>query len=432
MRHRSRTAPIAGRSAVVAALVCALAVLSGCGSTLRTSPAASVSGVFAGSSPDEAVDCPATVLDTLGHVLDRVYREGVISERTASARALIAGSVPLRAAVESGDATAARAAAEALLATGHMTDLQVMRGTQPLVSVGGAALAPLQGTLTGAGGAAIGSYVTSVWSDSGFISEAHGVTEGLIDLRAGGHSVGGSDALPAGPLAPEGALTRGGTRYQFTSFPASEFPTGTPLQLYLLRSVASTASLCGANNEATLINTLTRIANLIYEGEAGRRTITQIERVQGNHALLQAVAHRDPAATRAAIFGLLNHHIVRMRVSSGDGRLLSDVGGPYVLAPVSAPLRLDGRTIGSFVLSIQDDEGYLRLTRRLAGLKVLMYMDRPDPQLVKNSLGPAPGDVPASGPYEYRGARFQVFTVNAEAFPSGPLTIRVLIPIPYS
>ena len=56
---------------------------------------------------------------------------------------------------------------------------------------------------------------------------------------------------------------------------------------------------------------------------------------------------------------------MRLRVSAG-GQLLSDVGGPYVLAPVSAPLRLDGRTIGSFVLSIQDDEGYLRLTRRLA------------------------------------------------------------------
>jgi hypothetical protein len=84
------------------------------------------------------------------------------------------------------------------------------------------------------------------------------------------------------------------------------------------------------------------------------------------------------------------------------------------------------------VLSIQDDEGYMRLTRRLAGLRVLMYVNSPRAQLVKNSLGRSPGTVPASGPYEYRGRRFQVFTVNARAFPSGPLTIRVLIPIPYS
>jgi hypothetical protein len=58
-----------------------------------------------------------------------------------------------------------------------------------------------------------------------------------------------------------------------------------------------------------------------------------------------------------------------------------------------------------------------------------MYMNS---QLVKNSLGPSPGTVPASGPYEYRGHSFRVFTVNARAFPSGPLTIRVLIPMPYS
>ncbi len=43
------------------------------------------------------------------------------------------------------------------------------------------------------------------------------------------------------------------------------------------------------------------------------------------------------------------------------------------------------------MLSIQDDEGYLRLTRRLAGLDVLMYMGANHTRLVKNSLGPEPG-----------------------------------------
>jgi hypothetical protein len=153
--------------------------------------------------------------------------------------------------------------------------------------------------------------------------------------------------------------------------------------------------------------------------------------VQRDQALLHAVAARDPLATKAAIEALLTEHIVRLRVSAPQ-KLLADVGGPFVLAPVSAALRLEGRAIGSFVLSIQDDEGYLRLTRRLAGLRVLMYTNAAHPQLVKNSLGPSPGTVPASGSYVYRGRSFRVFTVNARAFPSGPLTIRVLIPIPYS
>ena len=118
--------------------------------------------------------------------------------------------------------------------------------------------------------------------------------------------------------------------------------------------------------------------------------------MQADQRLLRAVAAGDRPATKAAIEALLTEHIVRLRVSSRTG-LSVDVGGPFVLAPVTAPLRLGGRTIGSMVLSIQDDEGYLRLTKRLAGLRVLMYMDPAHPRLVKNSLGPAPGTVPASG-----------------------------------
>ena len=81
------------------------------------------------------------------------------------------------------------------------------------------------------------------------------------------------------------------------------------------------------------------------------------------------------------------------------------------------------------MLSIQDDEGYVRLAKRLADLDVLMYMQS---RLVKNSLGPSPGAVPAVGDYSYRGRSFDVFTLQASAFPSAPLVIRVLVPIPYS
>ena len=100
-----------------------------------------------------------------------------------------------------------------------------------------------------------------------------------------------------------------------------------------------------------------------------------------------------------------------------------------MLAPVRAPLSLGGRAIGDFVLSIQDDEGYLRLTRRLVGLKVIM---RTRAGIVKNDLGPDPGRVPRSGSFSYRGEHFRVYTFTATAFPSGPLTIQVLVPIPYS
>jgi hypothetical protein len=377
------------------AVLCLAIVLTGCGSNLKGSPDAS--GAL------ESADCPTTVLRTIGQVLGRVYREGVSSERTAAAKHMIQASVPLREAVERGDRAAAGAAAHALLRTGHMTNLRITHAGHLLVDVGGPALAPLQGTLTGASGTPIGSYTTSVWSDSGFLDEARGVAEGLVSLRTSSRSLGGSLALGAKPLPTEGTVTRGHVIYRYTSFPAEAYPSGA-LRIYVLRSTTSMAPLCGSSSEDTLVNTLQRVAMLIYSAENGARRSEQVRRVQRNRPLLEAVARRDPVAAEAAIRVLLNHHIVRMRLSAG-GRLLSDVGGPYVLAPVTAPLRLGGRRIGSVELSIQDDEGYKRLAGRLAGLRVLMYMNIPHPTLVKNSLGPEPGVVPASGSYTYRGER---------------------------
>lgn len=423
----------AGRSWIGRAttLVLLAGVLAGCGSALKSGRADSALATITPTSAETQTSCPQTVLKALDNVIARVYHEGVFSERTASAQYLITHSPALREAVEHDNAAAAHTAAQALLATGHMTNLRVVRGAQTLVDVGGAALAPLHGTLTGAGGAPIASYMASVWADNGFQVEARGITQGLVDLRANGRTLSGPPLLPAGALANEGTLTRNHVSYQYSSLPATAYPSGAA-RIYLILPASSTSPLCGATGETTTVNTLTQVANLIYTGESGQSAHKQVLRVQHDAALLEAVAHRDPAATELAIKALLNHHIVRLRVSAG-GQLLSDVGGPYVLAPVRAPLTLDGHKIGSFVLSIQDDEGYLRLTRRLAGLDVLMYMhtNPAEPQLVKDSLGPLPGYVPVSGTYRYHGHSFRVFTVNAKAFPSGPLTIRVLVPLPY-
>jgi hypothetical protein len=416
---RVRPRPFATRAGAVLALS---ALLAGCGSSAKRSQAA---------AEDSSRTCPEAVLATLGSVLQRVYREGVSSERTGAAKHVIESSLPLREAVLKGDAAAATAAGRALIAGGHLTNLQIKRGSQVLVNLGGPALTPLHGSLPGPGGKPIAHYKTSVWSDSGFLAEGDGVAEGSVVLRAGGANVGGSPVLGPGSLPDEGTLTRGGVAYQYTSFPAEAYPSGA-LRVYLMRPVRSTGELCGASAQDTVVNTLSRVAHLIYRAEGGNRTLSQVHRVQANVPLLEAVARRDPAATRAAVAALLNQHIVRLRVSTSGGQLLADDGGPFVLAPVTAPLKLGGRTIGSFVLSIQDDEGYLRLTRRLAGLSVLMYMNPGQSRLVKNSLGPSPGRVPASGAYSYRGREFRVITVHGRAFPSGPLLIRVLVPIPYS
>jgi hypothetical protein len=411
------------------ALACAiLAALAGCGSSVGGGLSARASA----NPPPRVISnaCSRTVLGALGDIATRVYREGVASERTGSALSFIARSIPLREAVERDDPQAARAAAQALIATGHMTDLRVLRGDQVLADVGAPdALAPLHGTIASVGGAPIGTFLASVWADSGFVDEANGIAESVTALRQNGRSIAGSFALGAGePKPAQGTATVKGTAYAYTSFSASAYPSGQPLRVYLLKSLSSLAPLCGASAQDTLVDTLSRVARLIYASEGGAHALVQVRRVQQYQPLLHAVAAHDPLATQIAVEHLLHEHVVRLRVSAG-GRLLSDVGGPYVLAPVHAPLRLNGRRIGSIELSIQDDEGYKRLAGRLAGLDVLMYMGS---RLVKNSLGPAPGKVPASGTYHYRGRTFRVYTLHAEAFPSGPLRIAVLIPIPYS
>jgi hypothetical protein len=414
--HRPSFAGGAGlaRTTAVAAVV---ALLTGCGSATN--------GASAEGPPKS---CQATVLDALGRVLARIYGEGIFSERTASARHLIQASLPLRRALETGNRPAVQAAAQELLATGHMTNLRVTGAAGTLADLGGPALTPLSGTITDAQGRKLARYETSVWSDAGFLAEGSGVAEGTVVLRSGLTQIAGSLTLPPRPLGREGTVSIGGVPYQYSSFPGTAYPAGA-LSVFLLRPVSSTTALCGSSGLDTTANTLGRIANLIYAGEGGARTVAQIQRVQRDQPLLAAVARRDPLATRKAVEALLHKHLVRLRVLAADGSLLVDDGGPFVLAPVTAPLTLGGRQIGSIVLSIQDDEGYKRLVKRLVGLRVLMYMS--GGRLVKNSLGPAPGSVPASGDYTYRGSDFRVFTVHAKAFPSGPLTIRVLIPIPY-
>jgi len=65
-------------------------------------------------------------------------------------------------------------------------------------------------------------------------------------------------------------------------------------------------------------------------------------------------------------------HIVRLRVERA-GRVLGDVGGPDIIAPISGALRWKGRMIGTYVMSVQDDAGYVKLVSRFIGVPVDLY-----------------------------------------------------------
>ena len=333
------------------AAVCALLALLAAGSVALANSDLNDAHVSTGP-PVQTISnaCSQAVLGALGDVGANVYREGVSSARTASALSLITHSVPLREAIERNDPQAVRVAARTLIATGHMTNLRVTsagasagpEGTGPknggrvLADAGNpGALAPLYGSILNVAGAPIASFVASVWADAGFLDETNGIGEGLTVLRSHGRSITGSLALPTGELPTEGELTVSGIDYRYTSFAAGAYPAGNPLRVYMFRSVPSIAPLCGRTPTDTIVNTVSRVARLIYTGEIGATARKQMRRVQHNQPLLRAVAQREPEATRLAIDKLLNEHIVRIRVTV-DGQLLSDVGGPHVLAPVRA------------------------------------------------------------------------------------------------
>jgi hypothetical protein len=372
--------------------------------------------------------CAATVMTTLGDVDARIYREGLHSERTIIAERTIRASAALSKAIESGIPAAVKAAAQAVVATGRMTNLTILQGGRVLANIGSPdAMAPLQGTLIGADHRPRARFLTSVWSDQGFIAETNGVAESRTVVRSGERTVLGALTLPVETLPDEGSLIRPAVSYRYTSFPVEAYPSG-QARVYIFRPLSEIRSLCGRSQQDTLVNTLRQVASLIYYGEVGPRALHEIRRVQADREMLAAVAARSPSATERAIKRVLNQHIVRLRVSAA-GRLLSDVGGPFVLGPRTASLALHGRTIGSIVLSIQDDSGYLKLTDRLAGLHVLMYMGR---RLVMGSIDPVPASYPSEGLISDAGHEYRVFTLHLRSFPGGPLRVAVFVPIPYA
>jgi len=174
------------------------------------------------------------------------------------------------------------------------------------------------------------------------------------------------------------------------------------------------------------------VAREIYAAEIdGSETQTDIADVTGSRALLRALAGNDSAAVFAAVHALVytpHWHIVRLRVVKA-GRVVADVGGPYVIAPVSGALRWRGRTVGSYVMSVQDDIGYVKLASRFIGIRVDLYQGG---SFLMGTLRPAPSAVSSGASVMVRGAAYQAYVFSARAFPSGTLRVALFIPSPTS
>ncbi len=187
---------------------------------------------------------------------------------------------------------------------------------------------------------------------------------------------------------------------------------------------------CGRASAAIVGAVDAQVAQRIYADElAGGETVIDQAHIRESRALARALVAGNRAAVFAAVHAIVytpHWHIVRLRVLKA-GQVLADVGGPYVIAPVSGTLARHGRTIGRYVMSVQDDAGYVKLISRFIGVPVDLYRGR---SFVMGTLQPAP-PLPQSGAsVSAGGIGYRVRLLKARAFPAGGLEAALFAPAP--
>jgi hypothetical protein len=186
---------------------------------------------------------------------------------------------------------------------------------------------------------------------------------------------------------------------------------------------------CGPATAATISSVQTLVAKKIYADEL-RGTETKLDgaRIRSYAPLLGALERNEPAAVTSAVHALVykpSWHIVRLRVLRGR-HPLADIGGPYIIAPVTGTLRSRARTLGSYVFSVQDDLGYEKLVTRFIGAPVDIYWHG---ALVMGTLSPAPASPANGAAVDVAGHHYVVSNIAGTGFPAGPLKASLFIPV---
>jgi hypothetical protein len=199
------------------------------------------------------------------------------------------------------------------------------------------------------------------------------------------------------------------------------------------RAAATTAPAgCGTASATTVAAVQTLVAKRIYAGELrGTETLLDAARVRGYGPLLAALESGQPAAVAGAVHALVykpHWHIVRLRVLRGN-RVMADVGGPYVTAPVSGTLRAHGRQLGRYVMSVQDDLGYVKLVTRFIGVPIELYQHG---SVVMGTLHPAPPAPQDRATVRAAGTSYLVRNLALRAFPESPLQASLFVPAAWS
>jgi hypothetical protein len=421
-----RTSQLRPARILLAALALAtLPSLIGCGA--GTSADGSTSAPSATQlAPPRCADATARAL---GKVAENVYHEIAGGRIALPAAERVASAPTVIAATEAGDAKAVRAAIAPLL-RGQLVRVRVSIGQRTIAEYGTAnGIAPVSTPLRNATGLQIGTVTASEEGMYGYASTVYAITGAQVFGRAGARWLGGSENPGPSSLPDHGEVSLRGARYSVYSFAGTGFPK-IAMRTFVLAPIPL-ASACAPTPAETAIDAIGQTAKKIYiEEQSGAATMSVVRDFERSHAFQQAVATDDPIAAREAIdaFFKTTLHVVRVRATLGE-KLVVDVGGPHVLAPIRGDVRnARGQIVGHFLLSVQDDLGYVILTHRFTGSQVLLYEDPTHPEEIVGSISPAPANVPARGTILYDGVRYRGYSFNAQAFPEGPLRVSLLIP----
>lgn len=392
----------------------------GCGSTRADGPSADTAALQA------TPQCASAVALGFGRVAEHIYTEFAGGRVVEPAVRRLQSSAALIAAVQSGNPAVIRAALLPLI-HGQLARVRIASGASTLAEFGkGEAIAPVTAPLKNAAGATIGTLVASEQTVRGYVDTVASFDAAHVLVRAGARQLGGTTRHAPAALPESGMVSFAGKRYSVHSFAGSRFPSGS-LRVYVL-APDPLASACGHSSAETVANTIGAAAIKIYSNEqSGARPHAVVRDFERSRTFQQAVAGGNRPATEAAIVAFFKSrlHVVRVRATL-HGRLVADVGGPHVLAPIGGKVRDSrGHIVGHFLLSVQDDLGYLILSHRFTGAQVLL---RQGSRQIMGNLTPGPAHVPDRGEVVYRGVHYQAYSFLAQAFPSGPLRISLLIP----
>jgi hypothetical protein len=414
----------------VASIALSILLLTSCGSGAHAEGAGSASRSPA--VPLASAQCAGTVARALGVIAKHVYHELSGGRIARPAVERVAGSTALIAAAQAHDPAAARAALAPLLRD-QLVRVRVTVAGRSLLDYGTAnAVAPVSAPLKDATGRTIGKVIASEQGVLGYADTVHTISGAQVFVRSGVRALGGSSNADPAAIPAGGEMTWGGVRYVVYSFAGVGFPK-IPVRTYVLEPVPP-ASTCASTPAETAADAIGAAVERIYRDEqSGAQTRAVVHDFEGSRAFQEAVASDDRPATEAAIVAFFKStlHVVRVRATLGE-QLVADVGGPHVLAPIRGDIRdAHGHVVGHFLLSVQDDLGYVILAHRFAGLQVFLSQNGLPLALGQGPLGdtgPAPVGLPARGEVTYKGLPYHAYSFTAEAFPKGPLQVQLLIP----